>query len=294
MAGRPVAPRLFGVLGDPVDHSLSPVMHNAAFAACGLPHLYLRWRVSPGELRAALGEARRLGVAGLNLTVPLKEHVLPLLDVVTPAARRIGAVNTVKLAGGRLLGDNTDAPGFLRSLRGHVRLRGGRTVLIGAGGSARAVAAGLVAAGCAEIVVANRTPARGEALAAWLRDDAGARRVAVVPLAALRTGAPLEGVRLVVNTTPVGLAGLALPMRVAATSPRCLFVDLVYARTPFLAAAARAGRPTLDGAGMLLHQGALAFAWWTGRVAPVAPMAAALRAAGLDLPPRPGDGVCRS
>ena len=276
-------PQLFGVLGDPVDHSLSPVMHNAAFAALGLPHLYLRWRVGQAELSAALAEARRLGVAGLNLTVPLKETVLPLLDEMTPEARRIGAVNTVAFRGTRLVGDNTDARGFGRALRGRVRLAGGRAVLIGAGGSARAVGASLVAAGCAEIVVANRTPARGDALAAWLRDDLRAPAVSVVQLEALRDGAPLDGARVVVNTTPVGLAAGGVTVRVAAAPRRCLFIDLVYARTPFLAAAARAGRPTLDGAGMLLHQGTLAFEWWTGRRAPRAAMVLALRRAGLSL-----------
>src|SRR5262245_22503269 len=107
--------RIFGVFGDPVDHSLSPVMHNAAFAAAGLPHLYLRYRVPPEELPAALREARRLRMGGLNLTVPLKEVVLPLLDALTPEARRIGAVNTILFAprSGRALGDNTDGRGFL-------------------------------------------------------------------------------------------------------------------------------------------------------------------------------------
>jgi shikimate dehydrogenase len=281
---RPVRPQLFGVLGDPVDHSLSPAMHNAAFAALGLPHLYLRWRVGPADLPAALAEARRLGVAGLNLTLPLKETVLPFLDAMTPEARRIGAVNTLAFRGRRLLGDNTDGRGFGRALRGRARVAGGRAVLVGAGGGARAVGASLVAAGCAEIVVANRTPARGEALAAWLHDDLGAPTAGTVPLNALRDGAPLEGARVVVNTTPVGLAGLGLAMGVAAAPRRCLFVDLVYARTPFLAAAARAGRPTLDGAAMLLHQGALAFAWWTGRRAPLRAMALALRRAGLASP----------
>jgi len=279
-----VAPRLFGVLGDPVDHSLSPVMHNAAFAALGLPHLYLRWRVSPVELPAALGEARQLGVAGLNLTVPLKETVLPLLDEITPEARRIGAVNTIAFRGKRLLGDNTDARGFGRALAGRVRPAGNRVVLIGAGGSARAVAASLVDAGWREIVVANRTPARGEALAAWLRQAGTVARS--VPLDALSDGAALDGARLVVNTTPVGLAGRSLAVRVGACLGRCLFVDLVYGATPspFLVAAAKGRRPTLDGAAMLLHQGALAFEWWTGRRAPLAAMALALRAAGLALP----------
>jgi len=278
-----VTPRLFGVLGDPVDHSLSPVMHDAAFAALGLPHLYLRWRVSPAELPAALREARRLGVAGLNLTVPLKETVLPLLDELTPEARHIGAANTLAFRGTRIVGDNTDARGFGRSLRGRVHLAGARALLIGAGGSARAVGASLVAAGCAEIAVANRTPARGEALARWLRDDLRARSVRTMPLAALRESRALEHAAIVVNTTPVGLAGRGVSVRPGRAPRRCLFVDLVYARTPFLAAAARASRPTLDGAGMLLHQGALAFEWWTGRRAPLAAMVLALRGAGLAL-----------
>jgi shikimate dehydrogenase len=283
-----VQARLFGVLGDPVDHSLSPAMHNAGFAACALPHLYLRWRVSPAELGRALLEARRLGVGGLNLTVPLKETVLPLLDTLTEEAERIGAVNTIISRGRQLVGDNTDARGFARALRGHVQLAAGRAVLIGAGGSARAAAASLIAAGSREIVVANRTLARGEALAAWLRAQ-GAPSVEVVSLEALRHGMPLEGARLVVNTTPLGLAGRSLALRIGATPRRCLFVDLVYGAvpSPFLRAAARARRRTLDGAAMLLHQGALAFEAWTERPAPLAAMALALRTAGLALPRRP-------
>src|SRR2546428_289264 len=119
--------RLFGVLGDPVDHSLSPAMHNAAFAAAGLPHVYLRYRVPATRLPAAVREAKALRMGGLNLTVPLKEAVLPLLDAVTREAERIGAVNTVLFApGGRTVGDNTDGRGFLAALRGRVRLRRAR------------------------------------------------------------------------------------------------------------------------------------------------------------------------
>jgi len=263
-------------------------MHNAGFAARGLPHLYLRWRVSPAELGRALREARGLGVGGLNLTVPLKEAVLPLLDELTAEAERIAAVNTIMWRRGRLVGDNTDAPGFARALRGRVRLRGARAVLIGAGGSARAVAASLVTGGCRDIVVANRTAARAEALAAWLR-DVGAPGVRVAALEALRRGAALEGAALVVNTTPVGLAGRSLAVRLEAAPPRCLVVDLVYGPkpSPFLRGAARAGRPVLDGAPMLLHQGALAFEAWTERRAPLAAMVFALRSAGLALPRRP-------
>jgi shikimate dehydrogenase len=290
--------RLFGVLGDPIDHSLSPAMQNAAFAAVGLPHLYLRYRIAPAELARALGEARRLRIAGLNLTVPLKETVLPLLDALSPEAVRIGAVNTVVFSpAGRMVGHNTDGRGFVQAVRSRVRLRGATVVLIGAGGSARAVGSALVDAGCERIVVANRTPARGEALAARL-GRLGRTATSAVSLRALAQGAVLEDAALVVNTTPVGLGDAALKVRFAAAPRRCLFVDLVYGRsTPFLVGAARAGRPTADGGGMLLHQGALAFELWTGRPAPRAAMARALRAAGLALtgpgtasrvqPPRP-------
>jgi len=276
--------RLFGVLGEPVEHSLSPVMHNAAFAAAGLPHLYLRYRVAPAGLRSALDEARRLRMGGLNLTVPLKEAVRPFLDAVTPEADRIGAVNTILFRGSRLIGDNTDGRGFARALRGRVRLRGATAVVLGAGGAARAVGAALVAAGVGRLVVANRTRARGEALAARLR-ALGGRDVVVVPLAAVARGSAVAGASLVVNTTSTGLHGAAVRVRHAATPRDCLFVDLVYgpSATPFLAAAARAGRRTLDGAAMLLHQGALAWEAWLGRPAPLGAMAHALAGAGLTL-----------
>ena len=282
--------RLFGVLGDPVDHSLSPAMHNAAFAAAGLPHVYLRFRVPAGLLPAAMREAKALRMGGLSLTVPLKEAVLPLLDALTPEAESIGAVNTVLFRpGGRTVGDNTDGRGFLAALRGRVRLGGARTVVIGAGGSARAVGAALCQAGAARITIANRTPARAERLAERLA-RLGAGATAAVPLAALERGEVLEDATLVVNATPLGLAGGGPRVRWAAAPRGCLFVDLIYAAraTPFLAGAGRAGRPTLGGADMLLHQGALAFEAWTGRRAPRAAMARALRAAGLALTRPPG------
>jgi shikimate dehydrogenase len=273
------------VIGDPVDHSLSPAMHNAAFAATGLPHVYLRYRVSQQALAAALDEARALGMGGLNLTIPLKEVALGLVDQLTPEARRIGAVNTVIFQpGDRLVGDNTDGRGFLAALRGRVGLRGRTVVILGAGGSARAVGTALAESGCARLVVANRTPARGERLASRLADLGGAP-IASVPLASRALGEMLGDAALVVNTTPAGLAGASLPVDPAAAPRQCLFVDLVYGVQPsrFLARAASARRRTLDGSLMLLHQGALAFEAWTGRAAPRPAMARALRAAGLTL-----------
>jgi len=281
-----LSPTLFGVLGDPVDHSLSPAMQNAAFAAARLPHVYLRYRVAPQALAAALDEARALGMGGLNLTIPLKEVALGLVDRLTAEAQRIGAVNTIvfERRGDRLVGDNTDGRGFLASLRGRVRLRGQTAVIVGAGGSARAVGTALAASGCARLVVANRTAARGERLASRLADLGGAP-IASVPLASRALRDVLGDAALVVNTTPAGLAGAGLPVEPSATPSHCLFVDLVYGVRPsrFLARATRARRRTLDGGLMLLHQGALAFEAWTGRPAPRAAMARALRAAGLSL-----------
>ncbi|HWP66909.1 MAG TPA: shikimate dehydrogenase, partial [Candidatus Limnocylindria bacterium] len=155
-------------------------MHNAAFTALGLPHLYLRYRVTPRALPDALDEARRLKMGGLNLTVPLKEAALPLLDALTPAAVRAQAVNTVRVERGRLIGDNTDGRGFVAALAARVPIRRAPVLILGAGGSARAVAAALVDAGCPRLTIANRTLARAERLAA---DLAGATtRLAAVPL----------------------------------------------------------------------------------------------------------------
>ena len=187
------------------------------------------------------------------------------------------------------MGDNTDGRGFLAALCGRVRLSGARALVIGAGGSARAVGAALCQVGAARITIANRTPVRAERLAERL-GRLGAGATAAVPLAALERGQGLEDATLVVNATPLGLAGSGPRVRYAAAPLGCLFVDLVYGArpTPFLAGAARAGRPTLGGAHMLLHQGALAFEAWTGRRAPRAAMARALHAAGLALTLPPG------
>ena len=277
--------RVFGVMGDPVDHSLSPAMHNAAFAASGLPHLYLRYRVPRPELGEALAEARRLAMGGINLTVPLKETALALVDSLTPEAERIGAVNTIRFERGALVGDNTDAAGFLRALAGRVDLVDADVVVIGAGGSARAIGTALATTGCRTMTIANRTVARAEGLADRL-GAAGGPRIAAAGLEALGSPALLANVRLIVNTTSAGLGDDAIPIRHAATARTCLFMDLVYGARPtaFLRAAARARRRVLDGTGMLLHQGALAFEAWTGRPAPLAAMAGALSAAGLHVP----------
>ncbi|MGH7893340.1 MAG: shikimate dehydrogenase [Candidatus Binatia bacterium] len=276
--------RLFGVLGDPVEHSLSPAMQNAAFAARGLRHLYLRYRVAPESLPQALDEARRFHMGGLNLTIPLKEAALPLLDEVTPEARGIGAVNTILFRAGRLVGDNTDARGFLRAITSRMRLERAHVVVIGAGGSARAVGTALASAGCDHVTIANRTLSRADELAARLRTPGGPR-VTVVGLDALAATDVLATASLVVNTTSTGLSTGTIAIRHTATPRHCLFMDLVYRPepTPFLKAATRARRPAVDGTAMLLHQGALAFEAWTGTAAPLDAMRRALGQAGLTI-----------
>src|SRR5262249_20295996 len=141
----------------------------------------LRYRVAPSALAEALAEARRMDMGGLNLTVPLKEAALPLMDELTPAALRARAVNTVCLRGNRLIGDNTDGRGFVAALAGRVNIARAPVLLLGAGGSARAVATALLDAGCPRLTIANRTPERGERLAAELAD--GSTHVAAIPLA---------------------------------------------------------------------------------------------------------------
>jgi shikimate dehydrogenase len=267
------------IIGDPVEHSLSPAMHNAAFAALGLDFAYVALRVRPTALRRAMEGVRALGFAGLNVTVPHKEAVLTLLDDLSPTARTIGAVNTVVRRGDRLKGENTDGPGFLRAVaRLGFRPRGKRAVLLGAGGSARAVAWALGAAGVSRLVVLNRSPRRAAALAASVRRGSGAS-VLVSGLDSPASDGVLQDADIVVNCTSLGLDGRTAPnVKIQATPRHCLFYDLVYRAgpTPLVSAARRCGRRAENGSGMLVEQAALGFRIWTGRVAPVATMRRAL------------------
>jgi shikimate dehydrogenase len=275
--------RVYGILGDPVAHSLSPVMQNAAFAAAGMDAIYVAFPVRPDDLGAALTGLRAAGIAGLNVTVPHKEAMVGLVDVLRPRARAARAVNTVIRTPAGLAGDNTDGDGFLAALaEARQRVRGVEVLLVGAGGSARGVAHALVRAGAARIVVANRTPARARALARAL----GARRASAAGLDLLADRRAVAGFDLIVNCTSGGLVAKAgggardalAALPVSATRPDVLCCDLLYGRTlsPFLRRARAAARRTLDGRGMLLHQGALAFELWTGRPAPLGVMRRAL------------------
>jgi shikimate dehydrogenase len=252
-------------------------MHNAAFAELDLDWVYLAFEVPPGAVPAAFAGVRALGIGGLSVTIPHKAAALAEVDEATAAAQAVGVVNTVVAQGdGRLLGDNTDGAGFLASLSDEGFDPAGRICLVvGAGGAARAVVHALAQAGAREVMVANRSPERAKAAAA-LAGDVG------------RAASADEVVRadLVVNATPLGLAGSApeeLPVNRALLGPGQLVLDLVPnpAITPLMQAAREAGCQTAGGLGMLVHQGALAFERWTGRPAPLGVMrSAAVRALG--------------
>ncbi|MBI3648775.1 MAG: shikimate dehydrogenase [Actinobacteria bacterium] len=263
--------RTVGVIGWPVEHSLSPVIHNAAFAALGMDWVYVPMPVPPGELAAGLAGLRPLGFSGANVTMPHKTEVAELVDTLTEDARRLRAVNTVVVEAGGLAGHNTDAPGFGRFLRQDAGFDpSGRTALIfGAGGAARACALALARGGLARLSVALRERARGAPLRAMLEPDA-----VEVELVGFEQASSLEA-DLVVNATPLGVHGEELPL--VPLGPETLVVDLLYrpAITPLQTRAKALGASAFGGLGLLLHQAALSFELWTGREPPLDAMSAA-------------------
>lgn len=258
-------------MGHPVMHSRSPLIHNHWFAEFGIAGTYVPLAIPPAGLESALRALPALGFAGCNLTIPHKEKALALLDEADPLARRIGAVNCVVVRpDGSLLGRNYDAFGFLESIRERVPgidFSTGPAVVLGAGGAARAILAGLADAGCLEIRVVNRTLARAQALV----EEFGP------PLAAVpwedRAGA-LAGAKVVINTTNQGMTGEpALEIDLAQLPAEAVVSDIVYVplETPLLAAARARGHIGVDGLGMLLHQARPAFRDWFGPLPEVTP-----------------------
>ncbi|HSL59990.1 MAG TPA: shikimate dehydrogenase [Acidimicrobiales bacterium] len=276
--GPTASTRVAAVIGHPVRHSLSPAIHNAAFAATGLDWTYLAFDVEPGDAAAAVAAMRALGLGGLSVTMPHKAAVLDHLDRVSPEAAALGAVNCIVPDGGELVGHNTDGGGFVDSLAADAGFdpSGARCLVLGAGGAARAVVVALARAGAVEVVVVNRSAAPAE-------------RAAALAGAVGRVGDPTDvrAADLVVNATPVGMHGgpNGSPVDTTWLGPHQLVADLVYhpSTTPLLLAADERGARTLGGVGMLVHQAARAFELWTGRPAPIAAMRAAVdRSVGAD------------
>jgi len=257
---------LCGIVLHPAGHTRSPAMHNAAFAAADVDAAYLAFDVHPDRLGDALAGARALGVRQLAVSLPHKQAVLAYLDEVDDCARAIGAVNTVTLRDGRLVGTNTDWLGAVRALERERDLAGAAAVVLGAGGTARALIYGLTQRG-ARVTVLNRTPERAEALAAELgADHAG-------PLDEL-AGTPHD---VLVNTTSVGLRSDDSPVPAQALRSDALVMDVVYdpEETRLLRDARAHGARTIAGKWMLVYQAAEQFQQWTGRDAPLDAMARA-------------------
>jgi shikimate dehydrogenase len=256
--------RLTGIFGDPIEHSLSPAMHNAAYAALGLDRRYLAFHVTRVELLPALRGIAPLKIAGVNLTLPHKARALEAMDELTAEGRLLGAINCVINRSGKLVGDNTDARGLERDLRAHGIGVAARTVLVmGAGGAGAAAVVAASRLKAARIVIANRTTRRASALARRFAQSSLKRtRFEAVGLGELGNSRLLAELACVVNATSLGLTGGGFPhLQYGATPPNCFFYDTLYARKPtmFLAGAIRARRQCADGAGMLVEQGELAF-----------------------------------
>jgi shikimate dehydrogenase len=283
------SPIRLGVFGDPVAHSLSPQMQNAALENLGLKERYARFQIDPEELPTGLELVRRLNFVGINLTLPHKTGALPLVEV-DESARKSGAVNTVLVDAENLIGFNTDGPGFLHAIRSEfsVDLRDLRVLLLGAGGGAgRAIAVQCALENCERLVLVNRTLQKAQDLAKELAPYfAGSRvlgpvaRLQAVPWDEASLRFQLANSDLVVNATPVGMKRSDPPLFPASLlAPHLMVYDTIYApaRTPLLAAAADAGALGANGFSMLLHQGALSFEIWFGRKAPLDVMRAALQ-----------------
>ena len=283
--------KVVGVFGFPVEHSLSPAMHNAAFAALGLPYIYVPFPVPPGAIGPAIRSLPVLGIVGVNLTIPHKESVLPFLDVVTDEARDIGAVNTVHCVEGRLIGDNTDGRGFYEPLRqAGLDMKNKRVVVLGAGGAARAVLFRLAREG-ALVTLVNRTPERAQRLADSVRQTGiAASTVTVIDFDDVeRLRLEIKAARMLVQTTRVGMhpnAGEVPPIPPDALHPDLIVYDLVYnpVATALLQLAKARGCRVMTGVKMLVYQGAAAFERWTGVWPPTDIMEAAVLE-GLGQPP---------
>ena len=274
---------LVACLGHPVAENPTGVMQEAAFQALGLNWRYLTIEVPPDKLKDAILGVRSFGMQGINLTIPHKVAVLQHLDEIAPDAALIGAVNTVRRAGDKLIGENTDGKGFLRGLRE----RGGadpmskRVVVLGAGGAARAIVAELALAGAADVLVVNRSRKRGEEMVA----DLSARTRASIRFHPWTDIFQMPaGTDILVNATSIGLypdVDSMPPVDFHSARPEVLVCDVVFnpPETPFLRTARERGLKTVDGLAMLVYQGVIGFELWTGRTPPLEIMTQALRVA---------------
>lgn len=266
----------FGVIGHPIAHSLSPLLHNTAFSLLGLDCSYEAFDIDPASLPAAIREFKDQGFVGLNVTIPHKESTLSLVDELTDEARAVGAVNTVTLSGSHVRGDNTDVYGVAASLEQYrPEIRDRIVVLIGAGGSARAIAYALIDRFApAEIVIANRTQRRAQELIADIEPYAKETSLRAISVSDENLDRLMPSASVVINATPVGMFPLVdhspIGDRTSFHSNQVV-LDLIYTplETRFLSLASKCGARTISGLEMFLHQGARSFEIWLGRRMPL-------------------------
>jgi shikimate dehydrogenase len=264
---------LYGVFGDPVRHSKSPLMLNRAFQVAGINAAYGAFHILPGTLGDAVRGIRALGFRGVNVTIPHKVEVMDYLDEIDPAARSIGAVNTIVNENGKLCGYNTDGIGYVRSLREETGFepKGANVLLIGAGGAARGIAYTLASQGVKSIRIANRSAERAQELAGYVKDMTD---VQVIGLN--QVGEYARHADVMINLTPVGMSPNvdAMPVDPEVLHSGLLVSDTVYTplETKLLREAKLRGARTHRGLGMFIYQGAYAFEYWTGQPAPVVAM----------------------
>ena len=266
------ATKIAGVIGFPIEHTMSPGIHNAAFAALGLDCIYLPFAVRPENLGQAIAGLSSLGIIGINVTIPHKETVIAYLDEISEEARRIGAVNTVVIKQERLVGHNTDGKGFVQALKeeGKVNIQGKKIVILGAGGAGRTVAvqSGLEEAG--KLIIFDKEEERARRLAADIKRDIPQLCVETVSRDEIKPN--LNKADILVNATPVGMkVDDELIIDPQWLLPRTLVFDLIYnpQETKLMQAARERGCSVVGGLGMLIHQGALSFKLWTGKKAPL-------------------------
>lgn len=275
--------QVLGIIGDPVAHSMSPLMHNAALAAGGFDAVYVPWRVTAAHLTTAVRGLEALGVRGVNVTVPHKEAVASCLTQLDETAAQLGSVNTlVRGHHNGFKGYNTDGAGLVKALREDegLQIQGRRVMLLGAGGAARAAAVALAAAKCGELIIVNRDVARAQALAALVKQQQPAAAVTARKWTELDALLAQQAPDVVVQGTSLGLQGedvaAMLPwQRLAAET---FFYDMLYSstETPWVAQARQQGLAAADGKTMLARQGELGFALWWGQAPPAGVMQQAL------------------
>ncbi|MBQ0138663.1 MAG: shikimate dehydrogenase [Kurthia sp.] len=255
----------YAVIGDPIGHSLSPFMHNSWFAQQEIDATYIPIHVKAEMLEQSIASMKLLGIDGFNVTIPHKEKILPFLDELDDMAEKMGAVNTVvRLPNGQLKGYNTDGLGFVRSLEEAIgqQKRQQPLLIIGAGGAARGIAFALEASGYEDITICNRTVEKATSICEELTQSAHS-------LSLQQASECLDQFSIIIQTTPAGLknSNFDLPFSIKKLNSKAIVADIVYnpIMTPLLQAASEQGATVVSGLGMFVHQGALAFSYWTGQ-----------------------------